>query len=47
MIAMNMDGSRGEPADDVAKAYVAVVEGDQTGQVVDPGSKDHDALFGF
>ena len=34
MIAMKMDGAQGQPAAEVAKAYLAVVEGQQTGLAV-------------
>ncbi len=34
--AMKMDTSIGKPAAEVAKAYVAAIEGKQTGQVIEP-----------
>jgi hypothetical protein len=33
---MKMDPAHGLPADAVAKAYVAAVEGDQRGETIDP-----------
>ena len=37
LIARGMDPSIGIPADQVAQAYLASVEGTMTGQTLDPG----------
>lgn len=36
LVKLGMDPSNGLPADDVARAYVAAVEGTETGQILDP-----------
>ena len=38
LIAFKMDPTNGMPADEVARAYVASIEGKQTGAVISPGA---------